>query len=71
MEECFAWRSAWVPVVFSGFINSPGNIQKMSVTFAGATNLGETHVPESSLLEFRVILRNWRYCPKGKKVPVL
>ena len=33
MEECFAWRFALGPVLFSGFMNDPANIQRMPTTF--------------------------------------
>lgn len=45
MEEHFAWTFALGPVLFSGFVNGPDNIQRMPITFAGDVNLGETHVP--------------------------
>lgn len=45
MEKCFARRFALGPVLFSGYMNEPDNIQRMPITFTGDINLGETHVP--------------------------
>lgn len=71
MEACFPWRFVLSPGLYNVFSNDPGNIQRVPVNLAGDINLGKGHLPWRASLEFRVVLRHWRYCPKGNKDPII